>query len=105
MSCPGGSDKLPRLVNARGESKFPLIPNPTMGFTFLRVSLGLLFVLAFLQEVAFASVLAIDYGSAWIKASLMKPGVPFDVRVPAILSAKSEAASTVSPSSHSFTVI
>ncbi|KZP01984.1 hypothetical protein FIBSPDRAFT_906269, partial [Athelia psychrophila] len=28
---------------------------------------------------AFASVLAIDYGSDWIKASLMKPGVPFDV--------------------------
>ncbi len=27
----------------------------------------------------FASVLAIDYGSDWIKASLMSPGVPFDV--------------------------
>ena len=27
----------------------------------------------------FASVLAIDYGSDFIKASLMKPGVPFDV--------------------------
>lgn len=27
----------------------------------------------------FASLLAIDYGSEWIKASLMKPGVPFDV--------------------------
>ena len=26
-----------------------------------------------------AAVLAIDYGSEWIKASLMKPGVPFDV--------------------------
>ena len=26
-----------------------------------------------------ASLLAIDYGSEWIKASLMKPGVPFDV--------------------------
>jgi hypoxia up-regulated 1 len=26
-----------------------------------------------------ASVLAIDYGTDWIKASLMKPGVPFDV--------------------------
>ncbi|KAJ8591291.1 actin-like ATPase domain-containing protein, partial [Rhizopogon salebrosus TDB-379] len=26
-----------------------------------------------------ASVLAVDYGSDWIKASLMKPGVPFDV--------------------------
>ena len=26
-----------------------------------------------------ASILAIDYGTEWIKASLMKPGVPFDV--------------------------
>jgi hypoxia up-regulated 1 len=30
-------------------------------------------------RIAFASVLAIDYGTDWIKASLMKPGVPFDV--------------------------
>ncbi|KAF8315850.1 HSP70-domain-containing protein [Clavulina sp. PMI_390] len=28
---------------------------------------------------AWASVLAIDYGTDWTKASLMKPGVPFDV--------------------------
>ncbi|KAK0480495.1 Hsp70 protein-domain-containing protein [Armillaria luteobubalina] len=27
----------------------------------------------------FGSVLAIDYGTEWIKASLMKPGLPFDV--------------------------
>jgi hypoxia up-regulated 1 len=26
-----------------------------------------------------ASVLAIDFGTDWIKASLLKPGVPFDV--------------------------
>lgn len=32
-----------------------------------------------LAENAVASVLAIDYGTDWIKASLMKPGVPFDV--------------------------
>ena len=32
-----------------------------------------------LAENALASVLAIDYGTDWIKASLMKPGVPFDV--------------------------
>lgn len=50
-----------------------------MRFTFLRVSLGLSLFFAVFQEVAFASVLAIDYGSDWIKASLMKPGVPFDV--------------------------
>lgn len=46
---------------------------------FLRASLAFLFVCAVLHEAAFASVLAIDYGSDWIKASLMKPGVPFDV--------------------------
>lgn len=28
---------------------------------------------------ASAAILAIDYGTEWIKASLMKPGVPFDV--------------------------
>ena len=35
--------------------------------------------LSLLLPVAFASVLAIDYGTDWTKASLMKPGVPFDV--------------------------
>ncbi|OAX37691.1 actin-like ATPase domain-containing protein [Rhizopogon vinicolor AM-OR11-026] len=39
-----------------------------------------LFVLfAAVFETSLASVLAVDYGSDWIKASLMKPGVPFDV--------------------------
>ena len=28
---------------------------------------------------AAASLLAIDYGGEWIKASVIKPGVPFDV--------------------------
>ncbi|KAJ3743119.1 Hsp70 protein-domain-containing protein [Lentinula detonsa] len=37
-----------------------------------------LFLLGF-PSVSLAAVLAIDYGSDWIKASLMKPGVPFDV--------------------------
>ena len=32
-----------------------------------------------LSQTALASILAIDYGSDWIKASLIKPGVPFDV--------------------------
>ncbi|KDQ55911.1 hypothetical protein JAAARDRAFT_36678 [Jaapia argillacea MUCL 33604] len=41
--------------------------------------LGLLCILSVVTQSAFASVLAIDYGSDWIKASLMKPGVPFDV--------------------------
>src|SRR5579859_6390674 len=42
----------------------------------------LIHVLAFLSTIpplTLASVLAIDYGTDWIKASLMKPGVPFDV--------------------------
>ncbi|KAG6820326.1 hypothetical protein H0H93_002175 [Arthromyces matolae] len=30
-------------------------------------------------QTTLASVLAIDYGTDWIKGSLMKPGVPFDV--------------------------
>src|ERR1700730_15446204 len=36
-------------------------------------------LLSVLPESTFASVLAIDYGADWIKASLMKPGLPFDV--------------------------
>ena len=40
---------------------------------------ALVSLLAFVPRDVLASVLAIDYGSEWIKASLMKPGVPFDV--------------------------
>ncbi|KAF8889043.1 Hsp70 protein-domain-containing protein [Infundibulicybe gibba] len=40
---------------------------------------NLLSLLALAPHSTFASVLAIDYGTDWIKASLMKPGVPFDV--------------------------
>ncbi|KAK7055392.1 actin-like ATPase domain-containing protein [Favolaschia claudopus] len=36
-------------------------------------------VLSLLPHSAFASVLAIDYGADWIKASVMSPGIPFDV--------------------------
>ncbi|KAF7977890.1 hypothetical protein HWV62_2438 [Athelia sp. TMB] len=50
-----------------------------MRFLAFRLPLALLVVLSVFYEAAFASVLAIDYGSDWIKASLMKPGVPFDV--------------------------
>ena len=41
--------------------------------------LGFLFLLTLNLPQVLASLLAIDYGSEWIKASLMKPGVPFDV--------------------------
>ncbi|KAJ7452165.1 Hsp70 protein-domain-containing protein [Mycena galericulata] len=44
----------------------------------LRLASALSF-LSFLPHSAFASVLAIDYGTDWIKASVMSPGVPFDV--------------------------
>ncbi|KAJ7585017.1 Hsp70 protein-domain-containing protein [Mycena floridula] len=40
---------------------------------------NLLPLLSLLPTNTLASVLAIDYGSDWIKASLMKPGIPFDV--------------------------
>lgn len=44
-----------------------------------RFILYLLLCLTTFTQNALASVLAIDYGSDWIKASLMSPGVPFDV--------------------------
>ena len=40
---------------------------------------GVLSLLAFIPQLTLASVLAIDYGTDFMKASLMKPGVPFDV--------------------------
>ncbi|KAF7307842.1 hypothetical protein MKEN_01144500 [Mycena kentingensis (nom. inval.)] len=43
----------------------------------LPLSLGLSILLSL--DAALASVLAIDYGSDWIKASVMSPGIPFDV--------------------------
>ncbi|KAG9310975.1 Hsp70 protein-domain-containing protein [Chiua virens] len=41
--------------------------------------LCLLVLLTGFLPTSFAALLAIDYGSDWIKASLMKPGLPFDV--------------------------
>ena len=40
---------------------------------------NILCLLAVVPRSTFASVLAIDYGTNFIKASLMKPGLPFDV--------------------------
>ena len=45
----------------------------------LRRALFLFVFLTGFLESSFATLLAVDYGSDWIKASLMKPGVPFDV--------------------------
>jgi hypoxia up-regulated 1 len=45
----------------------------------LRRAVTLFVLFAAVFETSLASVLAVDYGSDWIKASLMKPGVPFDV--------------------------
>lgn len=39
----------------------------------------LVFCLGLCSHSVLAAVLAVDYGSDWIKASLMAPGVPFDV--------------------------
>lgn len=40
---------------------------------------NLLALLSLFPANSLAAVLAIDYGTDWMKASLMKPGVPFDV--------------------------
>lgn len=47
----------------------------------LRMRLLSLFIgLAALVSVSHAAgVLAIDYGTEWMKVSLLKPGIPFDV--------------------------
>lgn len=39
----------------------------------------LLLLLASLSTQTLADLLVIDYGAEWTKASLMKPGMPFDV--------------------------
>lgn len=36
-------------------------------------------LLGFLQATLAGGLLAIDYGTEWMKASLVKPGIPFDV--------------------------
>lgn len=45
----------------------------------LRRALCFLVLFTGFLESSFAALLAIDYGSDWIKASLVKPGLPFDV--------------------------
>ncbi|KAG1732638.1 Hsp70 protein-domain-containing protein [Suillus paluster] len=50
-----------------------------MPYLSLRRALTLFVFFAVVFESSLASILAVDYGSDWIKASLMKPGVPFDV--------------------------
>lgn len=45
----------------------------------LRKAVTFFVLFAAIFECSLASILAVDYGSDWIKASLMKPGVPFDV--------------------------
>ena len=44
-----------------------------------RLVLTLLLCLTALSQNVLASILAIDYGADFVKASLMKPGQPFDV--------------------------
>ena len=47
--------------------------------TMTRITVFLVLCLSIFTQNALASVLAIDYGSDWIKASFMSPGLPFDV--------------------------
>jgi len=45
----------------------------------MRITALFVSLLALVPNAVLASVLAIDYGADFIKASLMKPGIPFDV--------------------------
>ena len=45
----------------------------------MRLPLFAFLSLLLIPQTALAAILAIDYGSEWIKASLVKPGTPFDV--------------------------
>lgn len=45
----------------------------------MRILTLLLAVVAFASASHAAGVLAIDYGTEWMKVSLLKPGIPFDI--------------------------
>lgn len=45
----------------------------------MRLLTLLLGLVAFVSASQAAGVLAIDYGTEWMKVSLLKPGIPFDV--------------------------
>lgn len=45
----------------------------------MRLLTLLLSLFAFASAAHAAGVLAIDYGTEWMKVSLLKPGIPFDV--------------------------
>jgi len=49
-------------------------------FTFKSWSLTIAFLLlCFLAHQSYAAVLAIDYGTEWTKAALVKPGIPLQI--------------------------
>lgn len=54
-------------------------PSLHLGFLPLSLLLPLLLSLTLCVSPALGAVLAIDYGTDYMKASLMKPGIPFDV--------------------------
>lgn len=45
----------------------------------MRGLVSVVLVLAAVAPSTLAALLAVDYGAEWTKASLVKPGVPFDV--------------------------
>ena len=49
--------------------------NPRLKFSLLKILLLTLLH----AHIALSAILAVDYGSEWMKASLVRPGVPFDV--------------------------
>jgi hypoxia up-regulated 1 len=44
-----------------------------------RPSLAAIVVICFLIQTTCAAVLAIDYGTEWTKAALVKPGIPLQI--------------------------
>jgi hypothetical protein len=57
----------------------PVIPLSAYFTMRLPIAWGIVSLLAVIPSSVLATVLAIDYGAEFITASLMKPGLPFDV--------------------------
>ena len=56
-----------------------LLNLPLIHIMRLAILWNIICFLSLVPHHTFAAVLAIDYGTEWIKASLLKPGIPFDV--------------------------
>lgn len=67
------------VVDAKETYLFLITPIVHLIFMRLFTLYNAVSLLAFIPRSTFAAVLAIDYGTDWIKASVMSPGLPFDV--------------------------